>query len=85
MQDNPFSKIVSIMRDNAHEVSPTSFRIGKVISEYPISIDIGGAVQKTDSLVFTTEYPSFRTGEKVLMIPIEEEQRYIVITRVVGL
>lgn len=85
MQDNPYAAIVNMFRDDTDERLPVSFRTGTVNGSSPISIDIGGALQEGSALVFTTENPYFERGQKVLLIPMEEEQRYIVLTRLVGL
>lgn len=85
MQDNPFASIVNMVRGDTDDRLPVSFRIGTINSSSPISVDIGGALQERDALVFTTENPYFERGQKVLLLPIEEEQRYIVLTRLVGI
>ena len=85
MQNNPYAELVNIIGQNARDIAPVSFRIGRVLTEQPISIDVGGAVQNADALVFTTETPTFFMGDSVLLLPIEEEQRYIALTRLVGI
>jgi len=126
MEDNPYSKFISVMQDTAGGMLPAVFRFGTVVTANPLSVDIGGALQTQDALVFATPspfvevevdmttlrydcipevphnhigitedhnhtarvtrgLPTFQKGDKLLLIPIEEEQRYIVLSRLVGL
>jgi len=127
MEDNPYSALVGLMRVSAKESTPVAFRIGVVVNEDPLSIDIGGALQEAEALVHATtspfvevtvdteiatttphshsggdqssvtvnphahsarvtnKLPRFFRGESLLLVPIEDEQRYIVLARLVGL
>ena len=108
MEDNPFSALVGIMRNEAEGAAPAAWRIGKVASDSPLSIEVGGAAQDSGSLVAAyapsrvavsvdeseshshaaegeAEAPRYRRGDMVLLLPIEEEQRYIILAKLVGL
>ena len=85
MEGNPYSAFVDLMHGCANEILPVGYRIGTVTSKSPLKVDIGGAVQERDALIFTSSAPSFEQGETLLMIPIENEQRYIILARLFGL
>ena len=108
MEDDPYSKFVDMMRSDNKEITPPFLRIGTVASENPLTVDIGGALQEQNALVFaealpavavtvgtaeahyhsadvSVKPPKYDRGDKLLLIPIEEEQRYIVLARLVGL
>lgn len=85
MEDNPFAALVRTIREDNDERLPAAFRVGTVQAESPISIDIGGALQERAALVFTSPEPYYERGSKLLLIPIEDEQRYIVLGRLYGL
>ena len=85
MEGNPYAALVQMFRQDVGEQFPVQFRIGKVQTENPLSVDVAGALQTRESLVFTTPDSTYEQGAELLLIPIEEEQRYIVLAQVYGL
>ncbi|MDF2984727.1 MAG: hypothetical protein K0R50_237 [Eubacterium sp.] len=85
MEDNPFSKIVKVIRqDNMAQMTAT-FRIGTIISEDPVILDVAGTIQDEKSVLKNSLINRFEVGDKLLLAPIEEEQRYIIICKVVSI
>ncbi|WP_029502489.1 hypothetical protein [Lachnoclostridium phytofermentans] len=84
MDDNPFSNIVSIIRDDNKSQIHAHYRIGSVISADPLRVDVAGAIQDKDSLLANGQITNFQPGEELLLTPIEDEQRYIIICKVVS-
>jgi hypothetical protein len=110
MEDSPYSEFVRTMRECAGEALPMGYRIGKVLTPKPLTVDINGAVQDTGALIFITPaqdvsvtvsssspenhshtarvsdgLPGFSRGDSLLLIPFDDDQRYIVMGRLVGL
>lgn len=84
MDDNPFSNIVSIIRDDSKRQTHAHYRIGSVISVDPLRVDVAGAIQDKDTLVKNSQITNFQSADVLLLIPIEDEQRYIIICKVVS-
>lgn len=85
MEDNPFAAIVKTMREDNKAQIPVSFRLGTVISTIPVKVDIAGIVQEEKDLLKNSLINFLNTGDRLLLIPIEDEQRYIIICKVVGI
>lgn len=84
MQENPFSMIVQMVREDNKSQIPVTFRFGQVISTIPLKVDVAGTVQETDSLLKNKILSTFEVGDKLLLVPIEDEQRYIILCKVVN-
>jgi len=51
-----------------------------------VDVDNAGALERhTHTARIGRDKPKFESGDKVLLLPIEEEQRYIVLARLVGI
>jgi hypothetical protein len=84
MDDNPFVSMVSMIRDDNKSLIPVSYRLGTVTSVSPCIVDVAGTSQDGSSLLKNDMFTSFDVGDQVLMIPIEDEQRYIILCRAVS-
>ncbi len=82
MSDNPFSKIVTVIRED--NKAPAGYRFGTVTSVSPLTVDVAGNSQDDSSLLKNYALVSFEIGDRLLLIPIEDEQRYIVLCKVVS-
>lgn len=85
MEDNPFSKIIKAIRQDNMSQIPAAFRIGTIISEEPVILDVAGTIQDEKCLLKNSLINRFEAGDKLLLVPIEEEQRYIIICKVVSI
>lgn len=80
MNNNPFAAVVGVIRQD--NKAPSSYRFGIVTSTNPLTLDVAGNSHSADTLLKNVQLNGFVTGETLLVIPIEEEQRYIIICKV---
>lgn len=85
MEDNPFSMIVNKIREDNKAQIPASFRIGKVVSTVPLTVDVSGILLDNYELQKNNELKIFEIGDLLLLVPIEDEQRFIILCKVVDL
>jgi hypothetical protein len=83
MDGNPFSMLVTKIRDEVLKTLPASSRLGTVIKVEPLTVNVAGTMQDKDSLLKNESIISFFAGDRLLLIPIEDEQRYIILCKVV--
>ncbi len=83
MQDNPFSAMVRAIREDNKSQLPVLFRLGTVTSVNPLRIDVAGLIQSGRDLLKNNILNYFEPGDCLLLTPIEDEQRYIIICKVV--
>ena len=84
MEENPYSLLLKNIRNDIRKRIPPAFRLGTVIGINPLRIDVVGTVQTNEFLLKNEGLDIFTRGEKLLLIPIEEEQRYIILCKVVN-
>lgn len=84
MEENPYSLLLKNIRNDIRKRIPPAFRLGTVIETNPLRIDVAGTVQTNESLLKSEGLDIFTRGERLLLIPIEEEQRYIILCKVVN-
>ncbi len=83
MEDNPYSALVAKLREDQQSQLPAMYRMGTVLSAAPLKIDVAGTVQTDESLLKNDALTSFEPEERILLLPIEDEQRYIILCKVV--
>lgn len=83
MEDNPFSTLVNNIRDDNKAQIPASYRLGRVITSNPLTVDVAGAIQEKIELQKNSLITSFSENDQLLLLPIEDEQKYIIICKVV--
>jgi hypothetical protein len=81
MENNPFTTMVQAIRDD--NKTPAAYRIGTVKSISPLEVDVAGTIQDHDSLLKNEMIITFEFGDRLLLIPIDDEQRYIILCKVV--
>ena len=84
MQENPYSAIVNMIKSQARGQIPMWIRFGKIISPDPLKIEISNTVQEKRDLLLNANLGELHAGDSVLTIPINNNQQFIVICRVVG-
>jgi hypothetical protein len=57
--------------------------MGTVKSIIPLIIEVSGTDQDADSLLKNAVITHFEIGDELLLMPVEEEQRYIILCKVV--
>lgn len=86
MEDNPYSMLLNIIRGDAADRQAPSFFIGTVIKRDPLQIDVAGLTQdKTTLRINYSIRNSLGKGDEVLLLPYEDQQRFIAICKVVSL
>lgn len=84
LNDNPFSSIIQNIREDGKNQIPAHYRLGTVISTIPLIIDVAGTRQDKESLLCNSNIGALEASNRVLLIPIEDEQRYILMCKVVN-
>lgn len=84
MEDNPFSALVNSIRDDNKKQSASYYRLGTVISVEPFMVDVAGTSQDEGAFLKNSMLNFFEEGDRLLLMPIEDEQRYIIICKVVN-
>lgn len=75
--------MVNRIREDNKKQSPVYHRIGDVISVAPLQVNVRGAIQEGDALLKNDAIIKFEKGDRLLLMPIDDEQRYIIICKVV--
>ena len=55
MEDNPFSVLVGEIKNMSRDQIPVVFRVGRVVSAYPLRVETGGIVLEA-SEIFVNEF-----------------------------
>ncbi|MDF2511002.1 MAG: hypothetical protein K0S04_868 [Herbinix sp.] len=84
MENNPFLSMVQNIRDDNRLQTSVSYRLGTVASVTPFTVDVAGIRQQANSLLKNHLITDFEVGSQLLLFPIENEQRYIILCRVVS-
>lgn len=84
MADNPFISVVSAMRDDNRAQLPAGYRFGTVTSADPFRAAVSGLEQDADVFLKNSQITGFGVGDRLLLLPIDDEQRYIILCKVVS-
>lgn len=84
MEDNPYMVIISAMRNDIKSKAPVAYRYGTVKTNAPLSVEVSGLLHTESALLKNSLITSFSAGDRLLLMPIEDEQRYIILCKVVG-
>lgn len=84
MQGNPYSGIIKLMQQQVNEQIPVSFRFGQVKSVSPLTITISKTDQDGNNLLKNADVGELHSGDNVLLIPFDNDQKFIVLCKVVG-
>lgn len=84
MQDNPYSELVRVLRQDAKEQFPTNYRFGKVVSAIPLRLEVAGTIQEKKDLRKSSELPTLLVGDICFLVPMEDEQKYLILCKVVN-
>lgn len=84
MEGNPYAILLQALRGDTDTRIPVSFRFGTVISADPLQVEAAGTIQEADDLLKNAVLEEFSIGDGLLLVPIESEQRYIILCKVVS-
>lgn len=87
MADDSFLGLVNLL---GREEATTGAMLGRVTCAVPLRVLVGGNTMEAGELLcnaglLTGDTPRWRVGEQLLLWPIEDQQRYIILCKVVGL
>jgi hypothetical protein len=83
MENNPFSGIVNAIREDSRTLIPIGHRLGTVISTVPFTVDVASITQDEEAFLKNGAITNFEVGDSLFLVPIDDEQRYIIICKVV--
>lgn len=84
MQGNPYSAILKLMGDQGEERIPEPYYIGKVESVNPLSVSFSNTVQKGSDLFKNANIGELFSGDTVFLVPINDNQQFIILCKVVS-
>ena len=84
MYDNPYSALISIFRRDADERAGSPSMVGTVLSVSPLRVSMSGITLETAQLFRNPEIPNLEKGNTVLLIPLENRQRFLIVCKVVN-
>lgn len=82
MNNNPFLSVVKCIRDD--NKPNASYRLGNVVSVNPFTVDVAGTNQDISAFLKNDMLTPFNIGDRLFLVPIEDEQRYIIVCKVVS-
>lgn len=85
MEGNVFNELAMRLRAEAAGQLPTMCRYGKVISTEPLRIEVAQIIHEKEVFMKDYNLPELMVGDRCLLIPMESEQRYIIVCKVVEL
>ena len=83
-QDNPFVTIAATMRQQAESVQPVGMSFGTVVSPAPLRISVRGLEVTAEKMEKNFSLGTLYAGDRCLMLPLEEAQRWVILCKVVG-
>ncbi|WP_312695607.1 DUF2577 family protein [Caproiciproducens sp.] len=83
MEDNPYSKLLALVSEQAGKQIPITFRFGTVLSAAPLKIEVSNTVQSSSDLLKSNAIGELHSGDTILLIPFEENQRFLILCKVV--
>lgn len=84
MEGNPYTELIQSIRNDIKEQTPVAYRFGKVVSANPLKIETSGTIQDSFDLLRSNTVIDLEAGDSVLLLPIEDQQRFIILCKVVG-
>lgn len=84
MRESPYSGILNMIGDRAKGQIPVSFRPGKVTGTDPLKVMVSETEQSGSSLVKNASIGELNTGDDVMLVPLDGDQRFLVLCKVVG-
>jgi hypothetical protein len=84
MEDNPYPKLLQIIRTQAGDQIPATFRFGTVKSVSPLKVEVSETVQTAADLLKNAAIGELHSGDSILLIPFEEDQRFIMLCKLVS-
>lgn len=64
---------------------PAAFREGKVISANPLRMEVAGNIQEKEDMIADSGLPPLEVGDRCLLVPMNNEQQYWILSKGVSL
>lgn len=84
MMDDPYSGIIRLLREEAGGQVPVYFRFGTVQSADPLRISVGQTEQAGNDLLKNAGIGELHSGDSVLLVSLDNDQKFLVLCKVVG-
>lgn len=84
MEGNPFVCILETMRGQVPGQIPVNYRIGEVKSGAPLQVTVDGTIQSGAQLLKNADLGELHSGDAVVLLPFDDDQRHIILCRVVN-
>lgn len=85
LEGNPYSHLVKEIQKLSQGQQTERFRFGTVVNIDPLRIETSGTIQTSKDLLRSNTVTNLYKGDSVLLLPIEDEQRFIIICKVVSM
>lgn len=85
MPESPYSGILKMFREEARGQIPASFLFGEVKSADPLVVTVSKTNQSGETLLKNASLSVLQPGDSVLLLPLENNQRFLILCKVVGL
>jgi len=86
MKDNPYSKMIELIKKEMAKFKTPVMQIGKVISSSPLNIQSGDLVLGENDVIIAEHVTIVKEdrGKRVLLLPMEDRQTYIILAKLKG-
>jgi len=84
LEDNPYTTFLKIIRNQSDGRMPIAFRFGTVKSASPLKVEVSDTIQAGDDLLKNNAIGELHSGDSVLLVPFDNDQKFIVLCRVVS-
>jgi hypothetical protein len=93
MPGDPYQLFIDLIRREMAGLIPGGFVFGKVTSapdeeapDRPLKVMVAGTVQEAEDLLRNADLNAlgFAAGDRLLLLPIENAQRYVILCKVVS-
>ncbi|MFZ7103366.1 MAG: DUF2577 family protein [Peptococcaceae bacterium] len=85
MEGNPYAELVKNIREDLKAQTPVAYCFGTVVNIDPLKIEVSGTVQESFDLLRSNIVVGLNKGDSVLLLPIEDQQRFIILCKVVSI
>lgn len=83
MLDNPYAKLIKMMRVEGAKNNPTTFLIGTVKTATPFTIDVSQITLSKDDLLINADILTYTVNDKVLLLPSTDFQQFILVCKLI--
>ena len=82
MEDNPYCAFINSLRKDMDERMGNSFRLGTVKRTSPLTVETSGIELESGELSVNPDV-TFERGDSVVLLPFSDNQKFILLCKVV--